>query len=633
MRLILKEWRQQKWFILFGILAAWLFPLREIIQEGLSTGHWAMRWDPSRLLFVLLFGPVFAIILSLATTAADVRSGVDIFWQSRPISITRLVLTKFLAGAFLLAIGFTVVVLPEILTGHRYGTENTAFLVMTYIRSLWLFALTMFLMILLRDATKAVMFAFWSGLLLYFLPWLTDTLRWFNMAETPSRGWSRPDIILYLMTITWIILAIFSLKRQWRWQPGQKTLAWVIGLSVAMGTWLIMTQVGQNLTLRPCPEDPFRTPPNYYDWATSNSIPRDMSNHLPWLNTKNTSNKISGNLLYTLSNKVAYTSEDARTKRQSLLLDIRRFTPQDNIGDNPRINLLSQTRFHLAEVPSCWQLATLCGHFLRDHDVFIAYQLERNEQGQNPLTLLRVDVSDPCNPRRLDESILLPKTEGIGAMVYENDHGYFADQKNLVVFRLNATGAIEKTSQIDVGRVNSYNYDVQVKIMDHQLLWHGAGAIRLYSLTDPAQPRFMCNIPISDLRFNYIRPDDIGDVYYRDHTLYVTSTSGIYIYQLTPQADGTLTSQLVGRRKATPLERLAGRRTPLGLYLVNNNLVDVSGFGVLVYDVSHPEHPRRIYHGQAIWPEDVFSWNGNLYIMGAFQLWGLTLPPSPGHQH
>ena len=89
------------------------------------------------------------------------------------------------------------------------------------------------------------------------------------------------------------------------------------------------------------------------------------------------------------------------------------------------------------------------------------------------------------------------------------------------------------------------------------------------------------------------------------------------MYKLAEDENGNLASKMIGRRKATPIERLAGRRLPRRLILVNDILVEAANnFGVLVYDVSDPTQPRRAYHGETTsHTTDIGIWNKLLYMV------------------
>ncbi|GAG42652.1 unnamed protein product, partial [marine sediment metagenome] len=155
--------------------------------------------------------------------------------------------------------------------------------------ALMLFSLTMFLVVVLRDNAKAVLIAIWATLLVYFLPLLIGGLGWMSVFEQlePNRGsivtalsdsGSRVRVIhvdtlsqwlkyfftirypwrqllpylLYLAVMVggsaaFLSLSAKAMKNNWRWRPGQKILAWMLGLSAACIFILSIFHVGYNL--------------------------------------------------------------------------------------------------------------------------------------------------------------------------------------------------------------------------------------------------------------------------------------------------------------------------------------------------------------------------------------------------
>ena len=84
MKVFWKEWRQQRWLLVFGTLAGMILPLINIFDsfrryKSLNTDHFGSG-------VVLGCGAFFAMLLALATTSGDVRGKLADFWQSRPVS-------------------------------------------------------------------------------------------------------------------------------------------------------------------------------------------------------------------------------------------------------------------------------------------------------------------------------------------------------------------------------------------------------------------------------------------------------------------------------------------------------------------------------------------------------------------
>jgi len=104
----------------------------------------------------------------------------------------------------------------------------------------------------------------------------------------------------------------------------------------------------------------------------------------------------------------------------------------------------------------------------------------------------------------------------------------------------------------------------------------------------------------------------------------------LYVSKLTKQHDGKYSSELVGNRMATPIEKLAGRK-PLELLFHKDYLVEASsGFGLIVYDISNHSYPRRVYHAATQnFTSDVGIWNNLIYMQGyGFKVHFFDIPES-----
>ena len=170
MRLLWKEWQQQKWIIICGLLAGIAFPAMECLLVWKLNGEFRTDTGSGA---VVCCGALFAIILAIATMHHDIRRGVDSFWQSKPIRAWKLLTVKFLLAAFLLYLIFLAVISLDVLT--HYSRSNMASFAWrafwyTYPIALLLFALSVLLMAVTRDAAKTAFLAIWAMLLIYFLP-------------------------------------------------------------------------------------------------------------------------------------------------------------------------------------------------------------------------------------------------------------------------------------------------------------------------------------------------------------------------------------------------------------------------------------------------------------------------------
>ena len=304
MKILLKEWHQQKWWFLFGCLAGVAFPAFECylwcqnnqtdkIQTSFGSG------------IVACIGAFYAIILAIATTHHDTKKGTDDFWRSKPVHIWKLLAVKFIFGGCILFISFLFVMSLDFwsrLVHNEFPRDAWRVFCYTYPIALFMFAATMCLLVVLRDSAKTVLLAIWLALLIYFVPLLIGSLDWMNVFEQIDNSRGRPSLLEHIVQrstlsgsllhravissqpvkvpvvftttpqIIWqiitsegylqyllflgvtvsgaigvVVLSAAAFKRNWRWQPGQKTIVWAMGLSAAFIFGIAILQVGHNL--------------------------------------------------------------------------------------------------------------------------------------------------------------------------------------------------------------------------------------------------------------------------------------------------------------------------------------------------------------------------------------------------
>ena len=334
MKTLWKEWHQQKWLFLVFCIAGIALPIFQVSTIWFRNGNFRSNLGRG---VVLGFGALFAILLSIATTNSDAKKGVDNFLLSKPIRVYKLFVTKIVLAAVLLLIAFLFVSSMDFVSDSKHSSVASfawVAICYTYPIALMLFAVTMFLVVVLRDTAKAVLMAIWVALMVYFLPLLVGSLGWINIFEQLDNTYNRPSVVRYLIWLcslpertssgavlyglsgiivdvkkmTWyqmlfkivsspaylqyllfvavttvvsaicVILSIKAMKNRWRWQPGQKTIVWTIGLSAAFIFGVAMLQVSHNL--KPITElegKPLISPARF-DW---NYMPAKLHEGLP----------------------------------------------------------------------------------------------------------------------------------------------------------------------------------------------------------------------------------------------------------------------------------------------------------------------------------------------------------------
>jgi hypothetical protein len=683
MRILWKEWRQQRWLFWMGCVLGITYP----VLEGLGGLHYNRGfYTNSGSGVVLGFGALFAIILAVATTHSDVKRGICDFWQSKPVSPTWLFGVKFLVASMVLLTIFLFTESLDFVTRYQRDQDFYKFawsaFCYTFPIAIVMFSVTMFVTILTRDSAKSVLIAIWIALLVYFLPLLMGGLSWLNVFELmgndnkptavgdiifpllagprthlPVAGYStrvRVPVVtqsligglwrivsshdyvpyLYFLAATAatsvgsVALSIVAAKRRWLWQPGQKTIVWTLGLSAAFIFGLSMFQVGHNLqpakTWNGRPIDPvvqFNTQAeNTFDWLDPKTAGKRISNTLGRARLR-----VDGDLMFVVGQVGEPPTQDpdghALPVPHDWFVDIYRHP-----GIDGRTEHLSRVRFFSALQRS---LAPIVACFVRNNRLYIAYQLIVDEEEKHPkvsspifsaIRLSVADISDPAHPKRIDDrEIYRPASFGVQWQGGPSDYGnycYVGLADGLLIISVadpDRPAIVRKIAKADFGlEGGDFIPNIELNVIGDKLVCVGDNRIMILGLADPEEPKKLLwlTFPRSDSW-----RDNIRTATYANNYLYVARLSGITVHKLQSKPDGLLSSELVGQREATPLERLTGRY-PYQLVVDKDRLFEAAGpFGVLVYDVSNPARPKRVYHGgEGLDVTTVGTWNGLFYI-------------------
>ena len=680
MKVLWKEWRQQRFLFLLFCAAGIAFPLFEVIWSWRRSGDFFSNSGSG---VVLGIGTLFAILLSIATTNSDAKKGVDDFLLSKPVRIYKLFVAKIALAAALLWIAFLFVSVFDFASESKRGSIDfftwTA-VCYTYPIALMLFAVTMFLVVILRDTAKAVLMAIWVALVVYFLPLLVGRLEWMNIFEQLNNTYNRPSIVRYLIwvcslpekimpgmsisrpagievpvykitrfqalwriasspeysqyllfvavttvvSVICVILSVKAMKNRWRWQPGQKTIVWTMGLSAAFIFGVAMTQVGHNLT-----------PAKISDGQNTDSLIRfdTKPEHLyDWVNQENKSDIIL-DPEYSWANSQLCVDEGYLYKIGSVIKDYKHEYPvvRDWFIDIYQLPSIETGGKHLVKVrffstppaaPNYHQ--QILANFIKDKILYIAYQprLETGDDVRNPLRFLVADINDPMKPELLfDEIIYEPKRSGgrtKGSPSNFGDYCYIAFSDELVVIsvaqennpKVVNTISWEKLGLGESSWIPTHGLSV---LPDKKIVCFDYHEIMLFNIENPVEPKKLFYSNFKPLETTLDRGDTIGVVTYDEDKIYISRESGIYIYQVAVD-DTEMNSKMIGHRKSTPLERLV-HRIPLQLLIHNRMLIEAaSHLGIIVYDISDPTRPRRIYHGgDGRYISAIGFWDGILY--------------------
>lgn len=716
MKILWKEWHQQRWLFLFGCLAGITLPIFEMFGNAKyrSTSPTGMGGAA-----VMVCGALFAIILAVATTYNDSKKGLDNFWQSKPLHIWKLFAVKFILGAVVLSTSFLFVMSLDFWSEYKLHQQidQTAWtgFCYTYPIALFLFAATMFLLVVLRDSAKTVLLAIWLALLIYFLPLLIGSLGWLNIFEQLDGSNRRYSLLQYIIwrcslpenfeavgmvqrppgipvsyySISWtkllwqilsspgylqylfflgvaiagsvggVVLTVIAFKHNWRWRPGQKTIAWTLGLSAAFIFGVAMLQVGHNL--EPIKEWNGKkiVDPAIFDWSympasfVKEGIPEGqlVTWQKMYFDHYHDAVCVKDDLMFRVScgyqwmkNKKPPKYEDEVIRH--FVVQIYRFPYWDNsdITVSEGMKQLPDfvagaMRLFSTEPVRRYGNQSALGCFVKDSYLYTAYRPQKNKENGRldinnmPIYFATIDISNPEKPTLVENIEIKSTTNFTRGFANYGDYCYLSDGAQLVIISVAQTGSPEIVRQIPYvvgggkcGTVKNekddYSFDLgddpgfpsrSFSVIGDKLLCNSYTRIAILDLVEPTKPKVIYDESLVKQQFS--ENERIQATAYRDNYIYISTNNGLYIRKLAKQADGTFASELVGKRIATPIERLAGRQ-PLELLFHKDYLVEASGgFGLIVYDVSDPSHPKRVYHAATRdRANDVGIWNDLIYI-------------------
>jgi len=706
MKLLWKEWHQQKWIIFGGLLAGLSFPVIECFYLWKDNHHFRTDTGSAAL---LVGGAAFAIILAIATMHHDMRKGVDSFLQSKPIKLWKFFTIKFVLAVFFMYIAFLVVIGLDLITHFRRDNNFSfawAVLCYTYPMALLLFAWSMFLMVVTRDAAKAAFLAIWSGLLIYFLPLMFRGMEWMNIIERLNNSFNdQPSVLQYLIwlcsvpekinpgagiyrpagvpvtvykqtvfqhlleivrspaylqyllfatvftmgSVVCVVFSVKALKHNWRWHPGQKSIVWAGGISLAAIFGFAMFQVGHNLEPVKTVNEKELVNPVVYGWAympmsliKGFPVPDTIYENMNHFRQDTDAICIKDDLMFRFT--TGYQSNKPVNQWDTEL--IRHFVLQvyefpyaeNNKALNTRAApdfVIGATRFFQTEPVTGNRIQRALGCFIRGNRLYAAYR-PSHKKGEgtndnypgllNPMYFIAFDISDPASPKVVfNEEISNSDYFGPG-MADVDDYCYISDGNQLIILSVENADKpeiIRKVTSVDafaempnelvVGPEKKALFPFgHLFIQGNKLICWDSQRITIFNINDRLSPR----VVYDDSSYGkYTRKNNIRELTFKDDKLYVGTKDGIVILLLKPGKNGCYTSRLIGQRQATPLEKLAGRRSG-ELILRGDYLIEqAGGFGVLIYDVSNPAKPRRVYHAQTNhFANDIGFWNGLLYV-------------------
>jgi hypothetical protein len=252
-----KEWHEVRVFLWIALGIFIVLP----IAGGLEAlWQYDRRFEISATPWVFLFGGVLAIFVAVGATCRDFSGHLEDFWRSRPVSVTRWLLVKYLVG---LAVVLAACVVPLALE-LAFNREKDAVLFIAWFPFLWaaLYGIGFLTGCLVRRTAHAAMLALAAMLLVYFLPVVLPPLQWLNISVVtdfsilPSQwpevfGARQLEFAAGMMglAIGVLLMALLAVHRDWRIDSGRKMIYGSISAAVLILFASAAFQLGTNMPI------------------------------------------------------------------------------------------------------------------------------------------------------------------------------------------------------------------------------------------------------------------------------------------------------------------------------------------------------------------------------------------------
>jgi len=248
-----------------------------------------------------------------------------------------------------------------------------------------------------------------------------------------------------------------------------------------------------------------------------------------------------------------------------------------------------------------------------------------------PIYFSTIDISNPAEPRLVSNIEVESTSHFLKAFAHYGNYCYLSDGGRMIIISVEQSDKPEVARQIPyaTGGQSEFNAGFPsygFSVVGDKMLCRGYNRVAILDLNEPAKPKIIYDETFA--KEQYYEDEKIGAAAYKDDYLYIATNNGLNIRRLIKQSDGRFSSELIGKRIATPIEKLAGSK-PNELLFFKGWLIEHSGgFGVIVYDVSNPENPKRVFHADTgSWAFDVGIWNELLYIHTYdFQIYFFDIP-------
>ncbi len=602
--MVRKEWQQHRRFLL-GAIALFVGP--QLVTAALNYWTPASFSLPLGIATVLLLVPVLAILLGVTSTCRELGDSIAEFWQSRPLSVTRWIIAKYVLGILVLLTIVAVSLVPDIIIDHYFnyrpwtGTFAYSLLVWYWIPLTLIYSVSFLVGCLVRETIPALILSLSLMLLMLFVPLVIPALAALSfvdalIAKTGLLGSQLGGTGRYIGFHTAVVvgslfciaLAGLSVKRSWQVRVERGTILWALGI---IGLLLFSTaafQVGVDMKCLRRIELP------------------SLSSQNPIRVAKLVAKGNSAVLLLTDANR-----GDAYGSYYLARLDPSgRPNPLD-----PAVQIIQKSDSH---VRSPQYHSVVCSGEHPDRVYFVRTELSR----QKPWPLTGLTLCTASLERRsapiINQLDLLPYvTErwAQGSYSYSDRILIFYQQKIIVV------DISDPDAPVIANVVEAPDMEFNVEI-------DSATSADSLSLALPRipglNPRRRLEAIIPQLRWDRRS----GLFALEDELLVAHSARQLTTYRLVEVDQEAARFQMVGCRDAPALEHLfLGRTRQLRL---RNGFLFVQRLGfngaLSVYDVRDPTEPRRVSHYAAEGLRTFALLDNDTILAGGDRIHVLTLP-------
>ncbi len=255
--LVWKEWHEVRAFLW---IALGIFIVLPVIGGLEALLQYDRGFEISTLPWVIAFGGVLAIFVAVGATCRDFSGHLEDFWRSRPVTVTRWLLVKYLVGLTVVLVACTFPLAIEL----AFNRDKGAILIVAWFPFLWatLYSIGFLAGCLVRRTAHAAMLALAAMLLVYCVPVVIPPLQWLNVSIVtdfsllpgqwpPVFGVHQLGFAAGMLglAIVVFVLALLAVHHDWRIGAGRKMMYGSVSAAVLILFASAAFQLGTNMPI------------------------------------------------------------------------------------------------------------------------------------------------------------------------------------------------------------------------------------------------------------------------------------------------------------------------------------------------------------------------------------------------